>query len=133
MKEIQLSLNITTKEQIARSWAFAVDTSGRTCKSLRDINHCLITAVSHEAKVLGVRAGMAIAEARLLLPELKVTVCNWSNDSLPPNSWLLSESNRLKFKFRRSTYANVRLPRRTQTLAQLLPQIKAQEFGRKES
>ncbi len=77
MKEIQLTLNMTTKEQIARSWAFAIDTSGRKRKALRDINHCVITAASREAKILGIRAGMAIAEARLLLPELKVSVCNW--------------------------------------------------------
>lgn len=77
MKEVQLTLNMTTKEQIARSWAFAIDTSGRKRKAMRNINHCVITAVSREARSLGIRVGMAIVEARLLLPELKVSVCNW--------------------------------------------------------
>ncbi len=77
MKTLQLSLNVTTKAQIKHCWAFAVDTSGSRRKSLRDINRCVITAASREARALGVRAGMATAEARLLLPELKVFVCNW--------------------------------------------------------
>lgn len=69
----------TSKEQIRRSWAFAVDTSvqKRRRKTLRDINRCVITAVSREAKALGVRAGMAAADARLIMPELRVFVCNW--------------------------------------------------------
>jgi len=78
MKELQLNLSVATKEEIKRSWAFAVDPSGvRRRKALRDINRCVITAVSREAKAFGVRAGMAAEEARMLMPELRVFVCNW--------------------------------------------------------
>ena len=77
MKELQLTLAVADKEQIKRSWAFAVDPSTKRRKAFRDINRCVITAVSREAKAFGVRAGMAAAEARLLMPELKVFVCNW--------------------------------------------------------
>ncbi len=77
MKTLQLKLQITTKEQLRHCWAFAIDTSGTRRKAMRDINRCVITAASHEARALGIQAGMAIAEARLLLPELKVSVCNW--------------------------------------------------------
>lgn len=74
----QLSLTVANKEQIKRSWAFAIDTSAkRRRKGLRDFNRCVITAVSREAKAFGVKAGMAAADARLLMPELKVFVCNW--------------------------------------------------------
>ena len=74
---MQLQMNMATQEQIKRSWAFAVDKNKPKPRSLRDINRCVITAVSKEAKNFGVNAGMAIDEAKLLLPDLKVFVCNW--------------------------------------------------------
>jgi uncharacterized protein YunC (DUF1805 family) len=77
MNELQLNLTIANQQEIKRSWAFAVDPAKPRRKSLRNINRCVITAVSREAKAFGVKAGMAAAEARLLMPELKVFVCNW--------------------------------------------------------
>ena len=77
MKELQLNLTIASQQEIKRSWAFAIDPVKPRRKSLRNVNRCVITAVSREAKAFGVRAGMVAAEARLLMPELKVFVCNW--------------------------------------------------------
>ncbi len=77
MKDIQLRLSVADKDQMRRSWAFAIDPAKSRRRALRNINHCIITAVSKEAKSFGVRTGMVAAEARMLMPGLKVLVCNW--------------------------------------------------------
>ena len=74
---IQLRLSTTTREQAARCWAFAVDQGKTRRKSMRTTRKCIITAASYEARKLGVQVGMACDDAKLLLPELKVFVCNW--------------------------------------------------------
>lgn len=73
---MQLNLRIATKEQIKHSWAFAVGPSyiRRRRNSLKDLNRCIITSCSKEAKTLGIRAGMRYEEARQRLPELKIFV-----------------------------------------------------------
>ncbi len=74
---MQLQMNMISQEQIKRSWAFAVDKNKSKRKTLRSMNACVITAVSKEAKNFGISAGMAYGEAKSLLPDLKVFVCNW--------------------------------------------------------
>lgn len=77
---MQLRMNVITRDQTKRIWAFAMDKnhgSGRRNRlhhSGRHLNHSVITAVSKEAKILGIRAGMHSEDARALLPDLKVLV-----------------------------------------------------------
>jgi nucleotidyltransferase/DNA polymerase involved in DNA repair len=75
---MQLNLNLMTREQIKRTWAFAVDKRGtarrRSKRSLADFRHCIITACSKEAKAFGIRAGMRYEEARALLPDMRILV-----------------------------------------------------------
>jgi impB/mucB/samB family len=77
MKPLQLRLNTLSHEQASACWAFAVDTKKARYKKYRTMQACIITACSREAKSLGVQAGMLYEEAKLLIPELKVMVCNW--------------------------------------------------------
>ncbi len=78
---MQTTLHLMTTEQIARCWAFAIDKSQAQIKvrskRLRDKRDCVITACSKEARALGIKAGMRYEEAKLLIPELRVMVCNW--------------------------------------------------------
>lgn len=74
---LQLRLQTTTNEQLKHCWAFAIDTKKARSKRARSMKSCVINACSHEAKLLGVRAGMLYEEARLLIPGLRVIVCNW--------------------------------------------------------
>lgn len=76
---MQLRMNTATQEQLKHAWAFAADEkhSGRRARlsqSWKHLNHSVITAVSKEAKNLGIQAGMRYKDARTLLPELKVFV-----------------------------------------------------------
>lgn len=66
-----------SKEQLQQCWAFAVDPKKPRSKRARDIQRCVINACSREAKALGVKAGMLYEEAYLLVPGLRVIVCNW--------------------------------------------------------
>lgn len=75
---MQLTMNMTTREQLKKTWAFAVDRRGavrrRGRRSFKDLRHCIITACSKEAKALGVRAGMRYEEAKMLVPDMKILV-----------------------------------------------------------
>lgn len=71
---MQLQINVASKEQLKRSWAFAAYRKRLGRRSLRSINHSIITACSKEAKALGVRVGMRYEDARALLPELRILV-----------------------------------------------------------
>ena len=73
METLQLRLNTNTPEQIKHSWAFA---AYKRRSKARAKGRTVITAVSREAKQLGIQAGMAVTDAKLLLPELKVLVYN---------------------------------------------------------
>ncbi len=78
MGSLQLNLNVISKEELRHAWAFAVDRSSRyPRRRRRTLNTCVITSASREARSLGVRAGMLCADAKLLLPDLKVLVYNW--------------------------------------------------------
>lgn len=74
------SLQHSTKH----TWAFLVHTkkgfthkrvTGRTAPK-RNRYQYIVIACSKEAKAFGVRAGMRYDEARKLIPELRVLVCN---------------------------------------------------------
>lgn len=69
---MQLMMNIATKEQIKHSWAFAAYQPSVRHRRIKRLNQAVITAVSKEARNLGITAGMRVAEARLLLPDLRV-------------------------------------------------------------
>jgi uncharacterized protein YunC (DUF1805 family) len=75
---MQMNLNLATREQLKRAWAFAVDKRGtsarRTRRSFADYRHCIIMSCSKEAKLLGIRAGMKYEEAKLLLPDIRILV-----------------------------------------------------------
>jgi nucleotidyltransferase/DNA polymerase involved in DNA repair len=73
---MQTNLQLANKDQVKRTWAFAVDPSRRNLKrrSLRRLNHAVITACSKEARTLGIRAGMRYEEAKQLLPDLRILV-----------------------------------------------------------
>ena len=72
MNTLQLRMNVTTPEDNRHAWAFAV----KQRRSLRAGKVYVITSVSRQAKTLGVQAGMALADAKLLLPELRVLIYN---------------------------------------------------------
>jgi len=78
---LQLHLNVTNKEQQKRAWAFAkLQASKLTQRKRRPAaRYSVITAVSKEAKLLGVRAGMRYHEAKLLVPEIKILVIGGGN------------------------------------------------------
>lgn len=70
--------------QTAHSWAFLVNTrrsllhkrkAGKTPPQ-RNRYQYMIIACSKEAKALGVRVGMRYDEARKLIPDLRVLICN---------------------------------------------------------
>lgn len=66
------------------SWAFLVNTRRgtvirrrpRSGAPSRNLYHYVVVACSKEAKAFGVRAGMRYDEARKLVPNLRVLVCN---------------------------------------------------------
>jgi hypothetical protein len=63
---MQTRLHLATKEQLSRSWAFAV--------SPRRQGRAVITSVSREARRMGIEVGMHCEEARQLLPGLRIFV-----------------------------------------------------------
>lgn len=74
----------TSTLQTAHSWAFLVNTrrsllhkrkSSKTPPQ-RNRYQYMIIACSKEAKALGVRVGMRYDEAKALIPDLRVLVCN---------------------------------------------------------
>jgi nucleotidyltransferase/DNA polymerase involved in DNA repair len=68
---MQLMMNIATKEQMKRAWAFAAYKPGNR-QRMKRLNQGVITSVSKEARVLGIKAGMQVVEARQLLPDLRI-------------------------------------------------------------
>lgn len=78
MKTLQLIMDVTTNEETKNSWAFAVDKRRIRSKRLRSTSRCFITACSKEARNFGIQTGMRYEEAKLLLPDLRVFICNWN-------------------------------------------------------
>ncbi len=86
MKNLQLTMRIHTPQQITKAWAFAAAKPGGKYKQTRRnkqvdwrrsslaSGRCTITAVSREARLVGVRVGMALEDAKQILPELKVLI-----------------------------------------------------------
>lgn len=74
---MQLKFNTLSKQQVQNCWAFATDQKRARYKKLRSYRRCIITACSKEAKILGIKTGMKYNDAKLLIPDLKVMICNW--------------------------------------------------------
>ena len=81
MNTLQLRLAINNQQTIKRTWAFAAKRYQRGQDKRRKGNRrssrasqAVITSASPLARELGVRVGMALEDARLLLPELRVLV-----------------------------------------------------------
>lgn len=73
----------TYSTQTKHSWAFLVNTrrslrkrASITAAPTRNRYQYMIIACSKEAKALGVRVGMRYDEAKALIPDLRVMVCN---------------------------------------------------------
>ena len=68
----QLTMNLNTDN----AWAFAVKRPARSGRSLRrtgrEVRDYIISASSIEARRLGVRSGMHYAEAKKLIPHIRV-------------------------------------------------------------
>ena len=69
---MQLMMNIATKEQLKHAWAFAAYQPGSRRQRMKRLNQAVITAVSKEARNLGITAGMRVMEAKMLLPDLRI-------------------------------------------------------------
>lgn len=75
----------TLRSSTKHTWAFLVHTKkgfthrrgvpGRTAPK-RNRYQYMVVACSKEARAFGVRAGMRYDEARKLIPDLRVLVCN---------------------------------------------------------
>ncbi len=80
---LQLNLKLSTKEEVKQAWAFAKDERGLIKRKRRltfsDYKHLIITACSREAKALGVRAGMAYEDAKMLIPDMRIFVIGAKN------------------------------------------------------
>lgn len=71
---MQLTMNVATKEQVRKSWAFAAYKRRPGRLGLKQLNQAIITSCSKEAKILGIQAGMRYEDAKQLLPDLRVLV-----------------------------------------------------------
>lgn len=69
---MQIMMNIATKEQMKRAWAFAAYQPGSRRQRMKQLNQAIITSVSKEARHLGIKAGMQVVEAHQLLPDLRI-------------------------------------------------------------
>jgi hypothetical protein len=69
---MQLKLQLSSDEQLRRTWAFAMPGRGVNRRQLRSLRSYVITSCSKEAKALGVSAGMRYEEAKLLIPDIKI-------------------------------------------------------------
>jgi nucleotidyltransferase/DNA polymerase involved in DNA repair len=63
---MQLRLGITSREELQKCWAFA-----RSETRKKDPNDSYITACSPNARILGIKQGMSLEDAHMLLPGLK--------------------------------------------------------------
>lgn len=81
MQATQLNLDLTTKQQIKNTWAFAVSETKFALRrrQLADFRDCIITSCSKEAKHLGIRAGMRYYEAKALIPDMRILVIGGDN------------------------------------------------------
>jgi nucleotidyltransferase/DNA polymerase involved in DNA repair len=76
----------TQPQPTKNSWAFAKDMgrrAGRLSRKSRQLlaasqqlNRCIITACSHEARQFGVRVGMSYRDALSLIPDMKIIIYN---------------------------------------------------------
>jgi|GEM_PF-2369885 len=83
---MQMNMNLNVPVNTKNAWAFAVDITKkqtgmrkrgkRMVAATQNFNHCVITAVSREARALGVRAGMKYTEAKALIPDLRILITN---------------------------------------------------------
>lgn len=80
---IQLRLSLATTEQLHKAWAFASDVRGhakrRRAKTPANLQYCVITSCSQQAKLLGIRVGMRYFDAVALVPEMKILVIGYAN------------------------------------------------------
>ena len=77
------TMNTTAQSNARHFWAFAVDVSRprhirrRKLGSPRKyLDRYQITALSPRLKALGVRAGMSYQEAKKIMPEMRILICN---------------------------------------------------------
>ena len=84
---MQLDMNLSAPINTKNLWAFAVDINRQQSvfkkprkninrEKARGLSACVISAVSREARAYGVRAGMRYTEAKKLIPELRILICN---------------------------------------------------------
>ena len=83
---MQLTMNLNTPVTDTKAWAFAVDITRKqhvfkprkkpSEEATRGLSACIISAASHEARALGVRVGMKYTEAKALIPDLRILICN---------------------------------------------------------
>ena len=77
---LQIPLQVTTREQLKRTWAFAkLIAKNKPYKRRPASRYSVITSCSKEAKALGVRTGMRYHEAKLLVPGIKILVIGGGN------------------------------------------------------
>ncbi|HSX32383.1 MAG TPA: hypothetical protein VLF43_03910 [Candidatus Saccharimonadales bacterium] len=77
---LQIPLQISTREQIKQTWAFAkLAPKNKTYKRRPPTRYSIITSCSRQAKLLGVHAGMRYHEAKLLVPGIKILVIGGGN------------------------------------------------------
>jgi nucleotidyltransferase/DNA polymerase involved in DNA repair len=82
---MQLNMNLNVPTNTKNAWAFAVDLTRSQSvfkprkfskEKAQGLSACVISAVSREAKALGVRVGMKYQEAKQLVPELRILITN---------------------------------------------------------
>jgi len=77
---MQLNMQLANNSQIQRSWAFAARDvrikrpRRKYAMSPTDMHGSVITAVSKEAKSLGVKVGMRYEDAKALVPGMRILV-----------------------------------------------------------
>ncbi len=69
---MQSKLQLTTREHLRQTWAFAVPGRGHNRRKLRGLRHYVISSCSKEAKALGVTVGMHYEDAKSLVPEMRI-------------------------------------------------------------
>lgn len=77
-----MQLSLTNAAEQKYFWAFARDQTPPTkryrpsLRPRRNLNRYIITACSQQAKSYGVTVGMTYGEAKQLVPQMRVIVCN---------------------------------------------------------
>lgn len=82
---LQLTINVATKDEVKKSWAFAMDKrSGiisdgkkkgrRARQTAEDYKHYVIISCSKQAKALGIKAGMRYHDAKQLIPGMRIMI-----------------------------------------------------------